>query len=177
MGSPDLSPLYQYFYENVFFFKYFRNLHFFLWLALLPLFIIFLVEQLRQVLASIGPHQARRTISLIYIFIVHCIFLISLLLQGQAIISTYLVIVFSLLFFFLYSFGWIHPKESILQMIFLALLTLQPLEVYNYLNQNAEKYYVAYEYDGIDLGFSYTKHEEIMDPREAPKEMQSPEDK
>jgi hypothetical protein len=45
--SAQHFPMYGFLQKHVFFFKYFRNLHFFLWLAFLPVFILFITEQFR----------------------------------------------------------------------------------------------------------------------------------
>jgi len=41
----DATPLYRFLYDHIFYFKYFRNFEFFLWVVLLPLGILFLVER------------------------------------------------------------------------------------------------------------------------------------
>ncbi|VAX37654.1 hypothetical protein MNBD_UNCLBAC01-1653 [hydrothermal vent metagenome] len=46
MFSPH-APVYHFLHKYVFFFKYFRNLHFFLWFALVPIFVLFVAEQMR----------------------------------------------------------------------------------------------------------------------------------
>ncbi len=50
----DAGPIYQWLYKYVFYFKYFRNFHFFIWLILIPLFILLSVEQLKVFLAQRG---------------------------------------------------------------------------------------------------------------------------
>ncbi|NCB50193.1 MAG: hypothetical protein EOM53_05945 [Alphaproteobacteria bacterium] len=51
--SPFASPLYVFLRTHIFLFKYFRNLHFFLWFVLIPIFVLFVAEQFRlDVLAA-----------------------------------------------------------------------------------------------------------------------------
>jgi len=103
------GPLYRFLYENVFYFKYFRNLHFYLWLILLPLFILFTTEQLQVFLNYLA--NSSKTKSIIYTIAIHCAAMVLLYLQGNAIFSTYLVVVLSFCFFYAYINRWFSNKE------------------------------------------------------------------
>lgn len=48
----DASPVYPFLYKHVFYFKYFRNFQFILWIVLFPMMIVWCVAQLQQALAS-----------------------------------------------------------------------------------------------------------------------------
>lgn len=48
----DASPVYPFLYKYVFYFKYFRNFQFILWIVLFPMMIVWCVGQMQQVLVS-----------------------------------------------------------------------------------------------------------------------------
>ncbi len=59
MFSP-YAPVYNFLHKHIFFFRYFRNLHFFLWIILLPIFILFVAEQFNVLLKKIPKFQPER---------------------------------------------------------------------------------------------------------------------
>ncbi len=133
--TPRLSGIYDYLYQHVFYFKYFRNLHFFLWLVLLPIFILFLSGQLKNLLSFQPKTKTGRIGFLTFITLVHAGFLYFIYSQGSNIASSYAVVILSWLFLTLYFLGRI--KTCYLPIIFLVIVIIQPLEVYHYLSRNS----------------------------------------
>ena len=93
------APIYPFLYKHALVFKYFRNLHFFFWFALLPIFVLFVSRQLQNFLKlKTESPQMRR---LVYFFIgaLHLAILIYFAFRGDTLVSTYLTLIFSFLFF------------------------------------------------------------------------------
>ncbi len=157
MTTPRITGLYEFLYDHVFYFKYFRNLHFFLWLILLPLFILVLAQQLKSFLNFKPQRQAQRHGLLAFLAVIHIGFAILAYLQGQNIVSTYAVIGLSFGVLVAHVYGWLNPRY--LPALFLLLVVTQPLEVYHYLSKNAVIKEYKYRYDEpnyyLSLGAQY----------------------
>ncbi len=129
------APIYDFLYDHIFYFEYFRNLHFFLWMIILPIFILFVAEQL-SIYFSLKERKDIKNMAIVVVPLIGL--LVVLLLQKDAILSTYLVVFGSLLFFVLYGLGILKEKGWVLSCILLGLIVIQPLEVYRYLHLNTE---------------------------------------
>lgn len=139
ISSPAGTPIYQFLYGHIFYYKYFRNLHFFLWLIILPVFILFLTEQLRLLL-QFTPQNIKQKWGLwAFLAVVHAGLLWYQFSEGEPLVSTYLALALSLLFFSLYFLAALRDKKEWLSVLILIVIAAQPLEVYFYLSQNADK--------------------------------------
>jgi hypothetical protein len=131
IGVADASPIYKFLYENVFFFKFFRNLHFFLWLAVIPIFILFLAEEFEKLLTQ--PLGKKQKIGMtIYTVLLHVSFAIFLIFQEGSIVSTYGSILFSFILFLGLIWGKLNPLG--ISILAFAAVVIQPLEVYSHTN-------------------------------------------
>jgi len=155
----NATPLYRFLYDHVFYFKYFRNFEFFLWVILLPIGVFFVAEQLRLFLNYQPRTKKEKYAVMALVFIIHLALAVFIYGQGDDLISSYLVVGLSLFFFMLYLAGTLHqniPKLCILLFFFILILA-QPMEVYKYLNNNAVKGGGPYRYKNINsylLNFS-----------------------
>ncbi len=140
LSSPN-APFYDFLYQHVVMFKYFRNIHFFLWIILLPLFVLILVEEFRVLLESLNAQALRKKYLFVYIGLVHAVVLGLVMLRSDAIVTTYLAIGFSFLFFWLYTEGRIDWNKKLFAALCVLLLAvvIQPLEVFYYLEKNSVK--------------------------------------
>ncbi len=154
MHSPYF-PFYGFLYEKIFYFKYFRNLHFYLWVALIPIVIIFAVEHFHLFLNRLNRAKRMPLMAALSILLVHILILILLIRQGDAVVSTYLSVFLSGLFLMLICFRDVNFKTFIIG-LFLVVLC-QPLEVYHYLNVNSQKATLDYGYDKLSDKFSFTR--------------------
>ncbi len=143
----DATPLYPFLYDHVFFFKYFRNFQFFLWVLILPIFILICVDQLKSFLEFKKDTKKQRIILLAFIGVIHGGLLILLLLAPNVVFSSYVVIGLSLMFFIMYLSGKIKMSQVSFLLFMLALIILQPLEVYQALAKNSPKAQGYYRYD------------------------------
>ena len=135
LSAPKGIPVYDFLRRHIFYFKYFKNLHFFLWIILLPVFILFVVQQFQQLLACKSGKNKYLVLS--GIFIVHCCFALFIFMQGQSILSSYFSIGLSFLFFCLYFLGFLKQGKPLFLGFLLLLTVVQPLEVYHYFGKNS----------------------------------------
>jgi len=169
-------PIYHFFYKHIFYFRYFRNLHFFLWIFILPLFILFIVEQFRLFL-NYKPNTGKEKLAILFIIaLIHGLCFWILYRQGNAIITSYCAVGMSLVFFILNFWSKMRGNkfsQFLLCLLFVGII-VQPLEVYHYLKKNTGKpsndvnrSYVDentgnltkynYIYDKTNLDFSFTR--------------------
>lgn len=167
LSVPALSPVYDFLRGHVFLFKYFRNLHWFYWLAMLPIFVLAAVVLLDEMPVSSDRRQARRG-WMIWVVIAHAAFTVAVALLGNTIWSTYLMIAVSAVFFILLA----YPAGGRCHLTML-LLTLavggQSLEVYHYLNVNSLELLVPYKGDDAYQTASYQNTEIMGVPIDADK--------
>ncbi len=155
IATPLGTPVYHYLYEYVFFFRYFRNLQFFLWLAILPVFLLLITGQLKKFMDYRPASQRQRASLLIFLFLVHALIGAVLLYTHQPIITTFIVIPASFVFFVLYFSGFFANRKYAPICCLAFLVILQPLEVYHFLAENAQKRGGVNRYEHAFLDFSY----------------------
>ncbi len=155
MGSPYLFSLYDFLQKNIFFFKYFRNLHFFLWLAILPLGILFIAEQLRIFLKVMDDNPRKKSWGFLYILFVHAGIAVFLYWQESFNVSTWITLGLSLGFFTIYL-RWRLSSFIFCGLCFLALF-VQPFEAYQGLQRNAYKTGALSHYDQRQPQIEYTR--------------------
>ncbi|MCK5580758.1 MAG: hypothetical protein KAJ18_05740 [Candidatus Omnitrophica bacterium] len=135
----DATPFYKFLYTHISYFKYFRNLEFFLWWLILPLSSLFCAEQLHLLLERVPETKTGKTGFLCLLFVVCCLALMFLRDQGGALASSYLVVGLSFVFFAFHFFGNNFVRRYGL-LLLLVLVTAHPLEVYYHLSKNANVY-------------------------------------
>jgi hypothetical protein len=141
VGVYDASTIYAFFYKHIFFFKYMRNFQFFLWIVILPVFIVLAVEQFRLFLEVKEKLKGReKFIQAVVIGLLHFIFAVFLMNQKGVLASSYVVTAFSALFFI--GIIFIKNKVFLTAVLFfsLGLSVTEPFEVYQHLPKNAQKY-------------------------------------
>lgn len=126
------TSVYGFLFEHVFYFKYFRNLFYFM-AFLIPLLILFSILQLKTML-SVTP--IRKSLRLTSVFVLHFIFLMVALQQGNALVTTHLTIAASFIFFMLYCIRNNQIRNHHIAVIFI-LIILQPLHVFSSYATNA----------------------------------------
>jgi len=143
-------PFYDFFYKHVFILKYFRNLHFFIWFFLIPLF-VFLVMEHWDMFARIKPKNDKEKWCLLaYTAVVHGAVLLFVWYRKDAVPSTYMMIVLSLIFWSLMVLKKLQANAWGFALLTLTLL-IQPLEAYHYFALKAVPHINPYTYD-----FSFT---------------------
>lgn len=155
IGSPYLVPLYNFLNQHIFLFKYFRNLHFFLWLGILPLFILFVVEQLRLFVGMLNTNIRNRKVITLFIVLLHVGLAALLIGRDSYNISTWIVLGASLWIFLLYLWGKLSAG-MFYGLCFLVIM-IEPVEAYTHLSHNALKYVSLSEYDQFSPNFQYMR--------------------
>ncbi len=144
---PHGLPFYDFFYKHIFILKYFRNLHFFIWFFLIPLFVLLVLEHWK-IFTEIKITNSRQQLSLfLYVVGVHLLAFLFVWQRKDAVSSTYVMIALSLVLWSLIVLR--RRKANIGRFALLTLLVLvQPLEAYHYLSLNAAPYFSsAYVYN------------------------------
>ena len=126
-------PFYKFLYQHLFFLKYFRNLHFFLWFVLIPLFILLVLEHWKIFKNIKLKSFFSSLLFLIYIFVIHVLIFIVIYLRGDAINSTFAMLTLSAIFWILVFKGRLDNPAWVGFALLTITLVIQPLEVYHYL--------------------------------------------
>ncbi|MCB9721025.1 MAG: YfhO family protein [Candidatus Omnitrophica bacterium] len=135
LSVPALSPVYDFLHRYIFLFKYFRNLHWFFWLAMLPIFVLAAAVLLDDLCAREKPSRAGWWIG--WTLGVHAVFTVTVVIWGNTIWSTYGTIAFSALFFALRAVPAAVTRPAVGLFLLTAAVGCQSLEVYHYLNVNS----------------------------------------
>ncbi len=147
-------PFHAFLYKYLFFMKYFRNLHFFLWFVLIPLFVLLALESLKLFLDEKRDTIKHSRFVLIYTLAVHGVALFFVWWRADAVISTYLMIGLSGLFFTAVLLGWCSKQKLWLAAITL-IVVIQPLEVYYHLSSKGIPLNGDYKYYAIGGTFKF----------------------
>ncbi|HSV43915.1 MAG TPA: YfhO family protein, partial [Candidatus Bathyarchaeia archaeon] len=147
IGIPQDFPLHKFLYDHFYVFRLFRNLHFFLWWAVLPCFILLLVEQLKV----LGKEMERGKFSVVkicFITAVHAAALAGVLYWYKGVTCTVLSLGLSYVFFMAYFSGRLKGRSlRVIGLCVLAVVGIQPLEVYHYLSRNCAPRDFTYGYE------------------------------
>ncbi|MBF0619046.1 MAG: YfhO family protein [Candidatus Omnitrophica bacterium] len=136
LGSPFVLPLYDFLFKHVFYFKYFRNLHFFLWFLLLPLFAVLLAEFMHQVFQMRQDPRFKKTGFGALVIVVHGALIGFLLHQGGWAMGTLLTVIGSLVFFMWVALGRAFKPSGLIFAGLLLIVAVEPFQVYRFLVKN-----------------------------------------
>ncbi len=161
---PHGLPFYDLLNKHLFFMKYFRNLHFFLWFVLIPLFVLLVVENLRSFFELKHDTYGRRWLITTYVIAVHIAAFVFIWWRGDVTLSTSVMLALSLIFIGAWIWGKLNNPAFFYGLVSLMIIA-QPLEGYWYLAKKAIPHKGPYEYDIIDWRFKLSAQGEI--PKEA----------
>ncbi len=146
LSSPNVTETYNFLNKHISYFKYFRNLHFFLWIVVLPIFMLFLAEQMKSIL-QLKPRNRWDRIALIsFVVALHGFGLWFFVHNGQALVSTYIVFGLSFIFFILYFSGRLLSKKAAVVAFIIVITVTQSIEVFHYLTINLSNETPSYRY-------------------------------
>lgn len=161
LGAPGHFSLYEFVHQHVPFFRYFRNLHFFLWWLILPAFILLATNQLKKIFEM--KDKAGRFWFMAFVGIVHILWLIVTLMQEDRIWPSVVSVFLSGIFFAFYFQGKLDRRNSwISGLLILFVISAQPLGVYYYLSKNASVKNELYVYEKSGEGFEYSRNQELV---------------
>ncbi len=149
-------PFHRMLFEYVPYFKYFRNLFFFM-VFLMPILILFAVNQLKSFLEQKPTTGAARIVLLVLISILHFIFFRFLLRQEAVFISSFWTVGASWFFFVFYFLGYIKAESTAFQWMLVALTVVQPIQFFSCFNKNADEYACQLPTQHTELSFAYQR--------------------
>ncbi len=161
----DATVIYPFLFKHIAFFRYFRNLFFFM-IFLLPMGILLAALQFKFLAeVSIDSMQDRR-VMFFTVSAVHFIFFVFLL-QLTAVLTISLVTVFlSWVLFISYYFaipGRYSSGRGILLTVLVVLALLEPLRVFYFYNRNAKFFVCELPREHLTPVFSFTRPEKEID--------------
>lgn len=161
LGIYEATPLYQWCYEHVFFFKYMRNFQYFLWLVILPIYVIASVDQFRSYIKETKNNGINSWVNLAGICLIHFFLLLFLIAKKDTLMSSYFTLLVSLLLFVMLIFktenlgkmfsGGVIYRGQVLSLILFLLIIIQPTQVFHYLMSNIpSEHYYQHKYIGMN---------------------------
>jgi len=148
LSLTDITPVHQFLYDKVFYFKLIRNIYYHLQLAM-PFIILFILEQLKIIFSYESKSTRVRILFLLLILASSFSFYIFLKGQGAIIQSSYVTVLGSLIFFSLYFFNIIRGRKRMMMILLFGLIVAQPLQVFYYYCQNAETRFARFRYRDV----------------------------
>jgi len=152
LSITNATPLHPFLFKHVFYFKFFRNLHYLL-PFLLSAFLLFVGEQLRLLLEVVSkPLGSRplvgrgilawrsRWLSIGLTVVVHLTATIFLMTKENVVGAAYITILGSFLFFLFYFAGWLENRKAFVFLFLLIIISLQPSQVFSGYNAQAKDY-------------------------------------
>jgi hypothetical protein len=132
VSSPKLVPgIHSFLFSHLFIYTYIRMHHFFLWISILPIFIIFIFDQLKTFLKTHPSNSNEKKLMLLYLILIHAALTALLIFKQNDILTPYLTVLFSFIFFTLYFF----KSKRVPLIILSVILVIQPLEVIHYMKK------------------------------------------
>ena len=99
----DATPIYNFLYDHIFYFKYFRNFQFFILIVLFPVGILAAIHCLHEFLSHV--RTSKHKVSFIFIVTaIHVGWALLMMNLTQGLLATYLVLFLSYLFFIIFPF-------------------------------------------------------------------------
>ena len=143
---PHGLPFYDFFYKHFFFLKYFRNLHFFIWFFLIPLFVFLGLEHWKIFTDIKIKNDRHKWFLMLYVLSVHLIVFLFVWHRRDAVLSTYVMIFSSLVLCSLTVLKYL--KSNVWGFALLTLTVLvQPMEAYHYFSLKCFPHTSPYAYD------------------------------
>jgi len=127
---PSGPPIYDFLYNHVFFFKTFRNFHFFIWFVLVPIYILFASEHWRMFESSLLKNSEKNKYFLLYVLIIHVLVFIYFWSIGDDKWGSYLMVILSFVFWSLLIQRRLHSDTWKFVLLTAAILA-QPMDIYS----------------------------------------------
>ena len=124
----DVTPVHKFFYDRIFYFQLFRNLHFLLYLYT-PIAMLFIGAQMDHVLNMPVRTSRKKALMITWTVVVHMGFLIFLLRLDNVFVSSFIVVILSMVFFIFYFLGRISPRGGMILAALFVLTALHPQEI------------------------------------------------
>jgi len=123
------SDVHSFLFDHVFYFRMMRNIYYLFQMSI-PFLIIFIVDQLRELTNIKVKTKPERFLLLGTAILAHAVFFIFLLRQEDVLVSSYLTLALSLVFFVLVILRVLREDSIIFLVVVLLLVIMQPVEVF-----------------------------------------------
>ncbi len=124
------SPLHGFLFEHIGYFRQFRNLHFFIWLALIPSFILLCAGNLSRVFKTRSGGYRSRFLWPAAVLVMHLLFAAFLFFRGYTGTVPFVTLGLSLLAMELYFFKPEIAKAPLPLILFFLAAVIQPAQVF-----------------------------------------------
>lgn len=166
LAIANATPLHQFLFEHVAYFRMFRNLHYFA-PFLLAVIVLTAAEQMKIIFKNHFAFFKNPSLNLTWIVVAHLGFLTFFLFRQDIVWSSYAAVIFSFLFFIFGYYRRLRPDSSFLGPALFVLIALQPAQVLYVYNQKAVLYKtdIAEKYLKMPPSkaqFSFSRPEEVM---------------
>jgi hypothetical protein len=122
------ASIHPFLYKHIFFFKYFRNVHFLFW-GFSMILILFVVDLLDGLMSLRPKSLPSKIISCLLVVVLHAAILIYLSKSWAVISSSYVTVALSCVLFILYFAGLIQQGGKLFYLLLFFLFLIQPTEV------------------------------------------------
>ncbi len=150
------TPVHQFLYNHVYYFKYFRNFFFFM-AYLIPLAILFSVAQLKAMVDQKIMAEKSRSMIFLILFSVGMGLFLLLKNQGDILTTTYFTLFLSTLFFGLFFMGMFSDKKHLFWLGLFVLTIIEPSEVFYHYQKNAKAFQCTLPNTHVIPEFSFTR--------------------
>ncbi len=133
IGLADASYIHRFLYRYVLFFKYFRNVQFFIQFAILPVLILFVVEQMRIFIEDCKQSLINRKWMTVWVTTIHAA-AAGFFLFNNAGYITYMVIILNL--GWMLGCIWSIGNSRVWILLLWGAIVLQPFDVYSHIAVN-----------------------------------------
>jgi hypothetical protein len=155
IAMADVTPVYKFFYDHIFFFKYFRNLFFFQ-AYIIPIIILFAVGQLTSLCAWDLSSFTKKKGAVFWVVVAHAGMLVFLWRQDGIIAASLVNVWVSAAVFIVAYLGRWNSRQIILTGT-AVLALIQPLEVFVHYSRNARQFQCELPGDHVRPQFSWTR--------------------
>ncbi len=122
------TPVYPFLFKHVFFFRYFRNAYFYLWIFLLPMTILIIAQLFRILIDSMERRNAVHYWSLVNI-LAHGTFLALLIVIHHGVPATYVTVCASFIFWILVIIGKLRMTTPQAMWLLCVVAVMHPVQV------------------------------------------------
>ncbi len=156
IGMADVTPVHRFFYDHIFFFKYFRNLFFFE-AYVIPVIILFSVGQLKRLWSVRLNNFSQKKAMIVWTALAHGAFFLFLVRQDGMIITSLFSVAGSFVLFTALYTGFLKNGSVILFAGIAVVLLLQPFEVFYHYGVNAREFQCVLPKDHVRPQFAWTR--------------------
>ncbi len=152
----DATPVHEFLYDSIFYFKYFRNFFFFI-VFLIPMVVLFSLDQIKNFMESNELNNSYLWVKVFWICLAHVAIFMFLFAMKSALLSAYATVFISGIFFITNSLGKVKVKSRVFLLVFVLLTVLHPMEVMFHYRKNVKGFECAYPREHVNPTFLWKR--------------------